>query len=65
MDEYFKLRYMQLAEKVRKMLEAQKAYFRSGKDIRLLKISKALEAEVDGLVNPKPTSQAQIDWLGQ
>jgi len=54
-----------LVDKVRKMLAAQKAYFKSNKDIQLLKISKALEKEVDDIVNPKPVSQAQLDFLAR
>lgn len=59
------IKYNRLADKVRKMLAAQQAYFKSNKDIRLLKISKAIEAEVNEMVNPKPVSQTTIDWLGQ
>lgn len=59
------LKYLQLADKVRKMLAAQKAYFRSNKDFQLLKVSKALETEVNDIVNPKPSSQASIEWLGR
>ena len=59
------VKYNRLANNVRRMLAAQKAYFKSNKDIRLLKISKAIESEVDEIVNPKPVSQSTIDWLGQ
>lgn len=66
MDEDFKIRYMQLRDKVREMLDAQQAYFRSHKDFQLLKKSKAIETEVKDLVSNKPkSSQAQLDWLGQ
>jgi hypothetical protein len=65
MDEDYKLRYLKLAEKVRQMLAAQKAYFKSGKDYQMLMASKKLEKEVDEIVNPKPSSQATIDWLAQ
>jgi hypothetical protein len=65
MDEDFQLRYMKLADLVRNMLAAQKAYFRSNKDMQLLKKSKALEAEVDAIVNPKPAAQSTFDWLAQ
>ena len=64
-NEEIKLRYNKLAGLVREMLATQQLYFKSGKDFQLLKKSKALEAQVNDIVNPKPTSQAQIDWLGQ
>lgn len=61
------IKYLKLAEKVRQMLAAQKAYFRSNKDFQLLKVSKAIEKEVDEMVNPKPnhTSQATLDFLAR
>jgi hypothetical protein len=64
-EEELKLKYNNLADKVRKMLAAQKAYFKSNKDFQLLKVSKSLEAEVNDIVNPKPTTQGTLDWLGQ
>ena len=64
-NEEIKLRYNKLAGLVREMLATQQLYFKSNKDFQLLKKSKALEAQVNDIVNPKPTSQAQIDWLGQ
>lgn len=33
--------------------------------MQLLKVSKAIEKEVDEIVNPKQTSQAEIEWLGR
>lgn len=61
----YKVKYEKLAGLVKQMLAAQKAYFRSNKDFQLLKKSKALEKEVDEIVNPKPMTQATLDWLGQ
>ena len=65
MQTEIELRYMKLKDKVRKMLEAQKAYFRSNHDKQKLMIAKSLEKEVTELVDPKPKAQAEIDWLGQ
>ncbi|HEX7906247.1 MAG TPA: hypothetical protein VF487_20375 [Chitinophagaceae bacterium] len=62
---FYQKKYDHLADKVRKMMAAQKAYFKSNKDIQLLKLSKAIEKEVDEIVNPKPVSQAQLDFLGR
>jgi len=59
------LKYNKLVEKVRMMLEAQQAYFKSNKNYFLLKTSKAIESEVNAMINPKPSSQTEIDWLGQ
>lgn len=61
------MRYLHLAQKVRDMLAAQKAYFKSNKDFQLLKVSKAIEKQVDDLVNPKPNkvSQATLDLLAR
>lgn len=63
----YQKKYEHLAGKVRDMLAAQKAYFKSNKDFHLLKKSKAIEKEVDDIVNPKtnPVSQATIDWLAR
>lgn len=61
----YQLKYMHLCDKVRKMLAAQKAYFRSNKDVQLLKVSKALESEVDAIVNPKPQTQAEFEFLAR
>lgn len=63
----YKKKYEHLESMVRDMIDAQQAYFKSNKDYQLLKVSKAIEAEVKELVNPKPKkiSQATIDWLGQ
>jgi len=52
-------RYNRLAEKVRQMLEAQRMYFKSNKDFQLLKKSKAIEAEVDAMVNNKQKQAEQ------
>lgn len=61
------IKYNKLADKVRAMLAAQKAYFKSGKDFQKLRVSKAIEAEVDAMVNPKtpPVSQGTLEWLGR
>ncbi len=62
------LKYNKLAEKVRTMLAAQKAYFRSNKDFQLLKVSKEIEKEVDEMVNPKPQTQQSFfsdEFLGR
>lgn len=66
------LKYNKLADKVRKMLQAQKDYFSSGRsgqrDTRKLMISKSLEKEVDEMVNPKPRPQAGLfdgEFLGR
>lgn len=65
-NEDYKKKYDQLAGKVRVMLTTQKSYFKT-KNIDLLKTAKALEKEVDELVNPKTSaiSQGKLDWLGQ
>lgn len=57
--------YNFLFEKVKKMLDAQQAYFKSNKDIQLLKVSKAIEKEVKDFIQPKQqqVSQGTIDWL--
>lgn len=59
--------YLKLRAKVREMLAAQKAYFKSRKDFQLLKKSKAIEKEVDDLVNPKnnEATQATFEWLAK
>ncbi len=64
--------YNKLADKVRKMLQAQKDYFFSGRsgqrDTRKLMISKSLEKEVDEIINPKPKPQAGLfdsEFLGR
>lgn len=60
--EDFKLKYEHLADKVRKMLAAQKAYFKSGKDVQLLKVAKQLEKEINEIVNPKPQQQGSLPF---
>jgi len=64
MAEEIELRYIKLKDKVKKLLDAQKEYFRT-RDGQKLIIAKSLEKEVSEMVNPKPKSQAEIDWLGQ
>lgn len=64
----YKLKHDHLAKKVKEMLAAQKAYFKSNKDFQLLKVSKALEKEVDELVNPKPPQAPTLfseEFLGR
>jgi len=60
-----KRRYDYLVDLTRKLLAAQKAYFKSNKDHQLLMKSKAIERELDEFVNPKPVSQAQLDFLAR
>lgn len=57
-------KYNHLVTKVRVMLDAQKAYFKT-RDMQKLKQAKALEKEVDELINPPPIRQADIDWLAK
>lgn len=65
-QEELQLKYNHLSDKVRKMLAAQKAYFKSNKDIQLLKIAKALEAEVNDIINPQQKQQQNLfDYLAQ
>ena len=64
MDEDFKIKYMRLSEKVKVMIATQKEYFRT-KKLSTLHKCKALEKEVDEMINPKPSSQAKIEWLAQ
>ena len=54
------IKHDNLVDKVKKMLAAQRAYFKSNKDIQLLKVSKALEREVDDIVNPKQKEQQSL-----
>jgi len=61
----YQLQYMHLVDKVRKMMAAQKAYFKSNKDIQLLKVSKQLEKEVDDIINPKSTAQSSFEFLAR
>lgn len=63
--EQLQQKYNRLAGRVRRMLAAQQAYFKSDKDPQLLREAKALEAEVNNIVNPKPVSQAHYEWLAQ
>jgi len=60
-----KAKYKNLSDKVRKMLELQQSYFKSKKDWQIFKAAKAMEGEVDAIVNPKPVSQAQMDFLAR
>ena len=58
--------YMKLKDKVRKMLEAQAAYFRSAKDKQKLMIAKNLEKEVKEMIDPPQKQQQELfNWLGQ
>jgi hypothetical protein len=58
-------RHDYLIDLTRKLLAAQRAYFKSNKDQQLLMKSKAIEKELDEFVNPKPVTQAQLDFLGR
>lgn len=58
--EDFKVKYEILAKKVTDMLDTQQAYFKSNKDIQLLKKSKALEADVRAFINPKTSEQTSL-----
>lgn len=60
-----KAAYKHLSNKVRDMLSIQRAYFKSGKDVQLLRKSKAIEKEVDDIVNPKPVAQGSMDFLAR
>lgn len=60
--EDFQKKYDHLADKVRRMMSAQKAYFKSDKDIQLLKLAKQLEKEIDEIVNPKPQQQGSLPF---
>lgn len=59
--------YAAFKQRVKEMLEAQQAYFKRGKDIHLLKASKAIEKEVRDLITPPvvKVAQATMDFLGQ
>lgn len=62
-------KYDQLVDKVKLMLETQQQYFKSGKDINILRKSKAIEAQVKKMVYPEPAKKEQqqelFNWLGQ
>lgn len=59
-----KTKYKRLSDKITEILDAQNLYFKT-KDFQLLRKSKVLETELRNTINPKPTSQAEIEWLGQ
>ena len=63
------LSYMRFKDKVRKMLEAQATYFRSGKDKQKLMIAKTLEKQVKEMLDPpepkKEQQQSLFDWLAK
>jgi hypothetical protein len=65
--EDYQAKYETLVTAVKEMLEAQQAYFKSNKDIQLLKVSKGKEARVKELVTPKVQreSQGSFEWLAQ
>lgn len=67
MQQEIELSYMKLKDKVKKMLAAQKEYFRSKGDKQKLIIAKNLEKEVSEMVDPQPKAQQSLfnDWLGQ
>ena len=58
-------RIKQLEAKVKAYLNAEDAYYKSGKDSSLLRKKMAIRAELKELVYPKKdkVSQAIIDWL--
>lgn len=62
------LSFMQFKDKVRKMMEAQSAYFRS-KDKQKLFIAKNYEKQVKEMLDPsepkKNQQQNLFDWLSQ
>lgn len=65
-NEDYKWRYEYLANKVRRMLEVQKMYYKSKKDIQLLKLTKALEKEINEIINPEQKQQqAYLDFLAR
>lgn len=57
-----KLKYKKLKDKAAEVLDCQQAYFRSRKDYQLLKKSKALEAELLEMINPKPNPQGSLSF---
>lgn len=58
----YEKKYYKLKDLVTKMLDAQQAYFKSNKDIQLLKKSKAIEQEVRELINPKQQAQSTLPF---
>lgn len=60
------IKYMQLKDKVKKMLSAQKEFYKSKGDKQKLIIAKRIEKEVTELIDPeiKP-QQSLFDWLAQ
>jgi len=66
MQQEIELSYLHLKDKVRKMLAAQKEYFRSKGDKQKLMIAKSLEKEVTEMIDPKQKAQQSLfEWLGQ
>lgn len=63
--EHFRLKYEQLKNKTKNLLDMQRAYFKSNKDPQLFRKCKAIEQEVDELVSDRKAAQAKIEWLGQ
>lgn len=64
MEEDFEYKYNALVNKVKIMLETQRAYFKT-RDPQKLRQAKALEKEVDELISPKQANQAEFDWLAK
>jgi hypothetical protein len=58
--EDFKVKYEILVKKITDLLDTQQAYFKSNKDIQLLKKAKALEADVKKFINPKLSEQTSL-----
>lgn len=65
MQTELELKYLKLKDKVRKMIAAQKDYFRSNHDKQKLMIAKNLEKEVIEMVDPKPKAQKELFDLAQ
>lgn len=63
----YKKKYELLESKIKAVLSAQEAYFKSNKDNNLLKVWKGREADLKEFMNPKQkkVSQALIEWLAQ
>ena len=56
--------YMKLKDEVRKMLAAQKEYFRSGKDKQKLMIAKSHEKKVSEMIDPPAPKGKTLFDLG-
>lgn len=67
--ENLEILHMKFKDKVKKMLDAQQAYFKSNHDKQKLMIAKSLEKQVRDFIDPPPpkveAQQSLFDWLGQ